>query len=393
MPDPFSGAGGARLYRTGDRVRALPDGRLEFLGRLDRQLKVRGFRIEPGEIEAALCLHPAVAAAAVLARDGAGGPALAAWVVPQSPDSPPGPAELRDFLRQRLPAAWIPAAFATLAHPLRTAGGKLDRTALPPWGEPPAAAVAAGAAAAGVADGAATRLPRHPVEDLLASLWSAVLGVPEVGIHDDFLALGGHSLLAMRLLSRVREAFGLELPLASLFAAPTVAGQAERVLAALAARYEPSAEGDAASPRRAIPPLAPAPREAPLPLSFAQQRLWILDQFDPGLPAYNIPVALLLRGPLSPAALAAALTALTARHEALRTRFAVVEEQPVQRIEPAGRHRLPVADLRRLPPGRRQAELLALARQEAGRRFDLAPRPAAAHRAWCCWTRRSRRCC
>ncbi len=355
VPDPFGEEPGARLYRSGDRVRALPDGRLEFLGRIDRQLKVRGFRIEPGEVEAALSLHPAVAEAAVVAGESAEGPVLVAYVVPR-PGGSPAAAELRRFLRARLPTAWVPAAFAALDDPPRTPGGKLDRGALPAWDG------AAGRRSAR----AAYQGPRNAVEELLADLWSAVLGVPAVGVHDDFLELGGHSLLAMRLLSRVREAFRVDLPLAGLFEAPTVAGQAERVLAALAG-------GRAAPAAPAEPPLVPLPREPlePPPLSFAQQRLWILDQFDPGLPAYNIPLALLLDGALSPAALAAALTALAARHEALRTTFEVVDGSPVQRIAAPGRRPLPAVDLRLLPPSRRRAELLELARQEAVRRFDL----------------------
>jgi amino acid adenylation domain-containing protein len=396
VPDPFGGSAGGRLYRTGDRIRLLPDGRLEFLGRIDRQLKVRGVRVEPGEIEAALGLHPGVAEAAVLTHDAGGGPVLVAFVVPW-PGARPAAAELRDFLRRRLPAAWIPAAFSLLERSARTAGGKLDRRALPAWdaaaapradGTSPMAgthgAGAAGASGTGRSGGGDRRLqmqaPRHPVEELLASLWSVVLGVPAVGIHDDFFAAGGHSLLAMRLLSRVREAFAVELPLASLFAAPTVAGQAAQVLAALAAQGGPAGEAAkdvGGGPRSvaAAPPLTPVPRDAPLPLSFAQQRLWILDQFDPGLPAYNIPVALRLAGTLSPAAMAAALTALAARHEPLRTRFEVVDGRPAQRVEPAGPVPLPITDLRRLPAARRQAELMALAHHDAVRRFALARGP------------------
>jgi amino acid adenylation domain-containing protein len=389
VPDPFDGAAGARLYRTGDRVRLLPDGRLEFLGRLDRQLKVRGFRVEPGEIEAALSRHPGVAEAAVLTHGGAAGPVLVAFVVPRPGARPTAP-ELRDFLRRQLPAAWIPAAFALLERPARTAGGKLDRQALAAadavgvgFAGGPLATAGAAAAGAGMTPAAGGRprrtpgqMPRNPVEDLLASLWCAVLGVAAVGIHDDFLAAGGHSLLAMRLLSRVREAFGVELPLASLFAAPTVAGQAQLVLAALAAQDGADTEGIGGGlPSQKPPPLVPAPRDTPLPLSFAQQRLWVLDQFDPGLPAYNVPVALRLAGTLSPGAMAAALSALAARHEPLRTRFEVVDERPVQRIEPAVAVPLPVADLRGLPRDRRQAELLDLARQDAVRRFALGRGP------------------
>ncbi|MEW5929830.1 MAG: amino acid adenylation domain-containing protein, partial [Gemmatimonadota bacterium] len=340
VPDPFSPEprSGARLYRTGDRARWRADGVLELVGRMDFQVKVRGFRVEPGEVEAVLASHPRVRAALVLAnRDGAGVARLVAYALS---DAEPG--ELRDFLRARLPEYMVPAAVVPLeAFPL-TAHGKTDRRALLALAEP-------GSAAAYVA-------PRTAAEERMAAIWAEVLGTGRVGVHDDFFALGGHSLLAMRIVSRAREALGVEVPVRALFEAPTVAGLAERVAGA--------APEDA----------RPIPRRAgggPAPLSFAQQRLWFIHRLEPESPAYNMPFPLRLRGRLDAAALRRALAEIVRRHETLRTTFVAEEGEPVQRVRPAGPVRLPLADLSGLPPERAEAEALRLAREEALRPFDL----------------------
>ncbi|HVR95692.1 MAG TPA: amino acid adenylation domain-containing protein [Thermoanaerobaculia bacterium] len=361
VPDPFEPGG--RLYRTGDLARWRGDGTIEFLGRLDNQVKIRGFRVEPGEVEAVLDGHPAVRQAAVIPRrDLPGGKALVAYVVLREPTAP---GELRAFLQERLPEFMVPSFFVELAEMPLDPNAKTDRRALARLDLIPEAARA----------GRTYMAPRNPIEELLASLWFGVLGAGRVGahddvlvgVHDDFLELGGHSLLATQLLSRIREAFQVELPLAVVFEEPTVAGQAGRIEEALR-------EKDDSEPP---PPLVPVARDVPLPLSFAQQRLWILDRFDPGLPAYNIPLALRLAGPFSPAALDAALAALLARHEALRTHFAVAGGgEPVQVIDPPDAWRgLPFVDLSALPSQLREAELDRLAGDEAGRRFDLARGP------------------
>jgi amino acid adenylation domain-containing protein/non-ribosomal peptide synthase protein (TIGR01720 family) len=365
-PHPFAGAPGERVYHTGDRVRFLADGRLEFLGRLDRQVKVRGFRIEPGEVEAALTAHPAVAeaAAAVVAEEGAGGgKRLVAWLVPrggpQAPALPP-PAVLRGWLRERLPDYMVPQALVTLPAMPLTANGKLDRAALPPpeWG--------AGEAAGGVGIGA--RLPRTPQEELLAEIWAQVLGRERVGIDDDFFDLGGHSLLATRVLSRVRTVFDVELPLRRLFEAPTVAALARAVIAA---RRERGGK-PAAAP-------GPRPRGPEPPLAFAQERLWFLDQLEPGSSAYNLPLPVALHGDLAPAALAAAIAELTRRHETLRTRFPAREGRPWQEIAPpppaGARPALLTVDLLGLPPPARQPEADRLVAALTRRPFDLARGP------------------
>jgi amino acid adenylation domain-containing protein len=353
VPDPEER--GERLYNTGDLARRLPDGNLEFLGRADQQVKVRGLRIEPGEVEAALLRHSAVTAAAVAADPE--GARLIAWVVPRPgvPSGDTAPAALRDFLRGRLPEAMIPSLFVPLEALPLTPSGKLDRRALP---APSEAAVAASGMAG-------ENAPATPGEELLAGIWGGLLGIREVGAHDDFFALGGHSLLAIQAISRVREAFGVELAPAELFAAPTPAGLARR-LAEL--RGE-----DRAAP----PPPRPVPRDpAGEPLSFAQERLWFLQQLEPESSAYNVPGALRLRGPLRPELLARALGEIARRHEALRTVFREgTGGVAAQIVLPPSAAALPVVDLRALPrPSEEAGRLLAAA---ARLPFDLAAGPLA----------------
>ncbi|MEW5925849.1 MAG: amino acid adenylation domain-containing protein [Gemmatimonadota bacterium] len=345
VPDPF-GEPGARMYRSGDRARWRADGVLEFVGRTDFQVKVRGFRVEPGEVEAVLLSHPAVREAVVLAREDAPGDRRLAGYVTARPGASPDPAELRAHLAGRLPAYMVPAALVVLdALPL-TAHGKTDRRALP---------------APGASGGAAHLPPRTPTEELLAAVWEEVLGVERVGAGDDFFALGGHSLLAARVASRLREAFGAEVPLRALFEAP--------VLADLAARVD-DALREGAGVR--VPPVVPVPRDGPLPASFGQRRLWLVDRLQPGSPAYNVPVSLRVRGPLHPRALARALAALVERHEALRTVLAAAEDgEPVQVVAPPGPVPLPAVDLRSLSPAAAEREALRLAGAEALRPFDL----------------------
>jgi amino acid adenylation domain-containing protein/non-ribosomal peptide synthase protein (TIGR01720 family)/FkbM family methyltransferase len=345
VPDPF-GPAGERLYRTGDRVRRRADGTLEFLGRVDHQIKLRGFRIEPGEIEAALLASPGVREAVVLASESrsagdAGDRRLVAYVVGDVQV-----AELRRSLRERLPDFMVPAAFVALAAFPLTANGKVDRKALPAPEQP-----------SGEEDSLA---PRTPVEEIVAGIWTEVLGLERVGADSDFFDLGGHSLLATRVMSRLREAFGVEMPLRDLFESP--------VLASLAARVE-AARGDWAG--LSAPPLVPVPRERSLPLSFAQQRLWFIDQIEPGTSLYNIPAALRVEGPLDSSVLALCLGEVVRRHEALRTVFAAPHGSPVQVIQPASPFHLPVIDLTGLPEGEREPLAFSLAQDEASRSFDL----------------------
>ncbi|HEV2735094.1 MAG TPA: amino acid adenylation domain-containing protein, partial [Longimicrobiaceae bacterium] len=349
VPDPFGPRRGARLYRTGDRARWLASGEIEFLGRVDQQVKVRGFRIEPGEVEAALEAHPAVREAVVVAREDAPGDRrLVAYLVAAG-ETAPGAAELRAWLAARLPEYMVPAAFVALETLPLTPSGKLHRRALP---APDAAAAVETYAA-----------PRTPAEATLAGIFAAVLRRERVGVHDGFFALGGHSLLATRVASRVRDAFGAELPLRALFETPTVAGLAERI--------ERIRGEDAPAP-------APIPRrrgDGPVPLSFAQQRLWLIDRMEPGSAAYNMPAGLRLGGDLDVFTLRRTLSGVVRRHESLRTVFGVRDGEPVQTVLPAAPARLPVVELGGLAQEARERELRRLAAEEAARPFDLARGP------------------
>ncbi|MFO7587676.1 MAG: amino acid adenylation domain-containing protein, partial [Gemmatimonadota bacterium] len=349
LADPF-GREGARLYRTGDRVRWRKEGHLEFLGRLDDQVKIRGFRVEIGEVEAVLSELEGVRQAAVVAVPGASGSLrLVAYV--DSEDRGPGAADRiaawRSHASTRLPGYMIPSAWVELEALPRTPSGKIDRRALPAPDE-------RGSVKAAYAP------PSSPEEEVLASIWSSLLGVGRVGIHDDFFALGGHSLLATQVVSRVRDAFGVEVPLAALFENPTVAGLARQVRLR---RLEGRGPEDA--------PLTPVSREGPLPLSFAQQRLWFLDQMEPGSPAYNLPAAVRLQGPLRADVLVRSLNEIVRRHETLRTTFRALEGRAEQVVEPLRDLEVPIEDLRELPPQQRKAVVQARISEDAAMPFDL----------------------
>ena len=348
VPHPW--VAGERLYRTGDLVRQRPDGALDFLGRLDGQVKIRGFRIEPGEIEAALGSHPAVRECVVLARETASGDRrLAAWVALDSADRS-NPSDLSAWLRGKLPDYMIPSAFVVLPALPLTPNGKVDRRALlEPSPERPV--------------DAQTTAPSDPVEELLAGIWADVLGLGRIGVHDDFFALGGHSLLATQVVSRIRGALGVELPLRVLFETPTVAALAGAVRAA---RSESALQA---------PPLVPVPRDGALPLSFAQQRLWFLDQLEPGSPAWNMPLAIRLTGEAAVERLTRIFAVVVQRHEALRTTFSTRAGQPAQVIAGEMRPPLAVVDLAGLPAAEREERALRLAREEALHPFDLARGP------------------
>ncbi|HEY0737635.1 MAG TPA: amino acid adenylation domain-containing protein, partial [Herpetosiphonaceae bacterium] len=413
VPHPFSATPGARLYKSGDGARYRANGDIEYLGRLDTQIKIRGFRIEIGEIEAVLSRYSGVRDAVVIVREDeppAGGhpeKRLVAYVVeeqenketreqnedqnperrtqngeprlkdesdsvpPRLPQPRLKPAEvwgrgvggeglilsLRAFLRTRLPEYMVPSAFVVLdAIPL-TAHGKVDRRALPapdsarPMPEDTFVA------------------PRTADEEIVAQIWAEVLHLDRVGILDNFFVLGGHSLMATQVISKLRAAFQIELPLRVLFEVPTIAGLCERIEAA---RYD-----TAALPP---PPLGPAPRDGALPLSFAQQRLWFLDQLEQDNPIYNLPFAAYLTGKLDIAALGRSLDTIVARHEVLRTTFETADHgQPAQVIAAAQPLPLPLIDLHpegtRLPEHERDAEVRRLATEAALQPFDVARGP------------------
>ncbi|HEX6910918.1 MAG TPA: amino acid adenylation domain-containing protein, partial [Longimicrobium sp.] len=345
VPDPFAAVPGARMYRTGDRVRWTADGALEYLARLDGQVKVRGFRIELGEVENAIRRYEGMVDCAVVAREeGPGDRRLAAYVVGDVDVD-----ALRAHLRRGLPEYMVPASIRVLdALPLN-ANGKLDRRALP---APDYAA----------ADDRYVA-PRTQVEEVLAGIWMQVLRLERVGVRESFFEVGGHSLLATRVVSRVREVFGVELPLRALFEGPTLAELAERV------------EALRAADRPQLPPIVPVERGRPLPLSFAQERLWFLDRLEEGSTFYNVQTALRLHGAMDAAALERALGEIVRRHDSLRTTFVEMNGAPVQLVEDFRGFSLPIDDLSMLDAGAREAEVRRRADADARTPFDLAMGP------------------
>jgi hypothetical protein len=349
IPDDLSGEPGARLYRTGDRARLNADGELEFLGRLDHQVKVRGFRVEPGEVEAALLAHPGVREAAVVVTNEP--VSLAAAVVGEGLSVP----ALRAWLRERLPEPLVPSRFLVLATLPRTATGKLDRPAV-------ARLAAAPALAAGRSE--ATVVILSPAEELLAGIWSEVLRVPaeRIGPRDNFFDLSGHSLLAAQVARRVRQVFGVDLPLRRLFERAT--------LADLAREAEASGAGEA----EALPPITPAPRDGLLPASVYQAWAWRL-QGGPVGNELNMPLALRLQGRLEVPVLRRALTEIARRHEALRSSLHEVDGEIRVAVAPPGEIPLPLVDLAGLPEERREAEARRITTEDTLRFFDLTRGP------------------
>ncbi|HSL68755.1 MAG TPA: condensation domain-containing protein, partial [Longimicrobiales bacterium] len=344
VPHPFSTVLGARLYGTGDLVRYLANGDLEFLGRVDEQVKLRGFRIELGEIESVLCEHTAVREAVVVVReDVAGQRELVGYVVGETVAN----SELRAYLKERLPDYMVPSWLVWLAELPLTPNGKLDRRALP--------------APERVSSELSEEIGnRSPIEEMVAGIWSELLHVSQLRAGDNFFELGGHSLLATQLILRLWTAFDIELPLRLLFESPTVAGQARAIEEAL--------KGET---RVTAPPLLPLEERSRLPLSFAQQRLWFLDQLEPGSTAYNMPTGLRLLGQLNVAALERSFTEVLRRHEVLRTRFESLAGAAVQVVMPAEAVHLPVVDLRAIAIEERESVVRQMAVEEGQRVFAL----------------------
>jgi len=370
IPDPFSYDANARLYRTGDRARYHSDRTIEFLGRTDNQVKIRGHRIELSEIESVLMQHSAVNQTVVVAFDqfasdsdnpqsktGAersrsieNPKSLAAYVVPAQ-SSAPSVSELRRFVQEKLPDYMVPASFVFLnALPL-SANGKLDRNALPP------------------PDGARPLLdqgfvePRTEIEELVAQIWCEVLRRDKISLYDNFFDLGGHSLLATRVVARLQSTFHVDLALRKLFELPTVNGLAQHI--------------DELRHRGAgtvIAPVVPVPRTQPLPLSFSQRRLWYLQKVDANLSAYNIPACFRIKGALDVGALERALNALIARHEVFRSAILDRSGEPQQEIVPTLQFDLPALDLSNLPYEQAETEAKRLAGDDA-RRLHVLDKP------------------
>jgi len=352
LPDSFSRGTGRSLYRTGDLARYLADGKIEFLGRIDHQVKIRGFRIELGEIEIQLSSHPAVRQCVVVAQqDEADEKSLVAYLVGEG-EIAPGAGELRGYLKERLPEYMTPAWFVWLEQMPLTPNGKIDRRALP--------APDANRSDGGARDSA----PRTAVEEIVAGIFEETLRRDRVRRDDNFFEIGGHSLLAMQVVSRVRKTLGLEIGVRSIFEEPTVERLARRI-------EEAMREGE----KDESPPLVRAERKGlgggKAPLSFAQQRLWFIDQLEPGNTVYNVPGAVRLKGSLNLEVLERVINEIVRRHEALRTRFEVEAGEPAQMIVEWEYQALEVEDLTSFPRREREEEVERRIREEADSGFDL----------------------
>jgi amino acid adenylation domain-containing protein len=348
IPNPFSNSPDSRLYKTGDLARYLPDGNIEYLGRIDNQVKIRGFRIELGEIEAVLTQYPQVQSSVIIAReDTPGNKRLVAYIVPEK-EATPTPNEMRQCLKEKLPEYMIPSAFVILESLPLTPNGKIDRRALP-------------APEQNYERTDKFILPRNPIEEILVTIWTEVLKVQQISINDNFFELGGHSLLATQLISRIRTNLSIEIPLRSLFAAPTIEELGQQIQQLQQEDLTLSA-----------PPILSRGEQSELLLSYAQTRLWFLDQLEPNSPFYNIPVALRLQGHLNQVALTQSLAEIIQRHEALRTNFVTVNGQPTQVINTLTNWTVSVINLQHLSPEEQKNAAKKLVKEQALQPFDLA---------------------
>lgn len=347
LPNPY-GETGERMYRTGDLCRYNNKGELEYIGRSDSQVKVRGFRVEPAEVEAALMNVEGITEAVVIGRAESGGNRLVAYVVADELRKP-GIKEIREQLKRVLPDHQIPSAYVYMEKLPRGRTGKVDQKALPePGTERPE-----------LEEGYVEA--RSDNEREVAEIFKQILGVNRIGIDDNFFELGGHSLLATQVIARVREHFGVEVTLRELFEQPTVAGLVKHITGE---EREPGIEEE-------LPPIKKAPRDQPLPLSFPQERLWFISQLDPGNVSYNVPRVLRLKGRLSVEVMEQTITELKRRHEILRTTFPTVDGRPVQVIGAPEKYRLSVIDLSEFEESEREHELKNIIDGESRRKFDL----------------------
>ncbi|MBW4635809.1 MAG: amino acid adenylation domain-containing protein [Iphinoe sp. HA4291-MV1] len=355
--DPFSPESQARLYKTGDLARYLPNGNIQFLGRRDRQVKIRGFRIEPGEIETVLSTHPQVQQAVVVIReDKPVNKSLVAYLV--SDRESLSSSQLRDFLKQKLPEYMIPSAFVMLEAMPLTPSGKVDRKALP-------------APDRELSSEDNFVLPRTPTEEAIAHIFTSVLGLQQISIHDNFFEIGGHSLLATQVISRLRETFKVELPLRRLFELPTVAQLSQTI-----SEFEQNKADIIVKSCEGIENLkftiTPTQRTSnQFPLSFSQERLWFLDRLEGLSNKYNIPIALQIQGNLNVAVLEQALATIIQRHEILRTRFTITNGTLVQVIDSNSNLTLPVVDLQEFPQDQRSHQVQQKVKEELETPFDL----------------------
>ena len=351
IANPHSAKVGDRLYRTGDLVRYQPDGNIEFLGRVDHQVKIRGFRIETGEIEAVVRQCEGVKDAVVMVDEAEANKRLVGYLIAQSSSTLLIP-ELRQFIKEQLPDYMIPAAFVVLDEWPLTPSGKVDRKALPTahFSHMTADYVA----------------PRTPTEQAVAEIWSSVLGIQSIGMDDNFFDSGGHSLLATQVISRLQQIFDIPIPVRQLFECPTVRELSQAVVAAQRSGLVMD------EVYRSIPSVD---RDRPIPLSFAQQRLWFLDKMCMTGNAYNMPFVLHLRGQLDRSALQVSLNQLIARHEPLRTHFGEHDGTPVQLIDASFTVKLSLVDLSTDPCEQQEVALHAQLQQAIAYQFDLHTQP------------------
>jgi amino acid adenylation domain-containing protein len=347
LPNPYGKREGERMYATGDLAKVSRGGEIEYLGRIDHQVKLRGYRIELGEIEAQMMSIAGVREAAVKVEGGTEEQRRLVGYIVEREGAEVSVREVREGLREKLPEYMVPAVIVKFEELPRTPGGKIDRKRLP--------------APQNRRDAQEREYvkPSSVVEEVIAGIWSEVLGIEEVGVEDNFFDLRGHSLLATQVMSRIREALAVELPLRSIFEAKTVRK--------LAKRLEEARGGSDSSHR----PIERINRENPIPLSYAQERLWFLHMLQPGDHFYNIPTAVRLKGTLNIATVEECLNEVVRRHESLRTRFVTIDEQPAQVITVTQQLSLVVVDLSRLSEHVRERRLQTLAGEEAGRVFDL----------------------
>ncbi|HET9281982.1 MAG TPA: amino acid adenylation domain-containing protein [Candidatus Angelobacter sp.] len=365
VPDPFAIESSGRLYRTGDWARWKSDGSIEYIGRRDEQVKLRGNRIELGEIETALRHHSNIKdAAVVVSQDAAGEKRLVAYLVPQKAQIP-SQTQLRKYLADKMPDYMVPAVYVQLAEFPLSPNGKLDRRRLP------------ATSMEQVLSENVYVAPTSPIEELLLGVWEDVLGFKKIGIQANFFALGGHSLLATRVTARIKDIFKVDVPLRRLFESPTVAALSQIIESAIQAK---ASGKDIVS----APELEPVTRDGNLPLSFAQQRLWFLNQLTPEDTSYNVPGAIRIDGPLDVLALEQSLQTIVQRHEVLRTSFVEFEGEPRQVIEEILELHLAQADLSALATDGQEAEILRLAEEEAHLQFDLRRAPMFRAKLLCC---------
>ncbi len=349
VSEPDSHGEARRRYLTGDRARVLPNGEIELLGRGDAQLKIRGFRIEPVEVETILREHPDVADAVVVGHQAAaGGAQLVAYVLQAGKRACCDPKVLRAYLKTRLPGHMVPSFLIRLESFPRLPNGKVDRKRLPELDR------------GGVTPDDEFTAPRNALEEQVAAVWAEVLGLEQVGVHQNFFESGGHSLLAMQLVFRIRTVFAVQIPLQALFAEPTVAALTRRIQGSLG-----HVEGDA------LGGVQKGDRRERPPLSYAQQRLWLLDRLLPSRSVYNVPLGVRLRGALDVEVLRRALDELVRRHEVLRTRFGVRDGEPVQVIDSQLGVPIELEDLSALASEEREAEAERRVLAEAQAPFDL----------------------